>query len=205
MVEVRNGTIDPVALEEFPQAGVSFATVETASGRTARGLAMELALAADRIRGASALTASTAPVAASYRSFLRQLGMDPEAVECTADAVVRRRLVEGGLAPSFAVRDAAALVALELGVPLMAFSCGDSPREVSIIRSTESGALHAEGDLVVSVDGVPVCRLFGQAFPSREVTKGTRRSLLVAVRAPGVSELLCAAAIERCAELIGPA
>ena len=159
-------------------------------------------MAADRIRGASALTASIAPVAAAFRSFMRQLGMDPEAVDWTADAAMRRRLIEGGLPPTFWLRDAATLAVLEFGAPLMLFEHEAMPRDVELRSADSEGALHAAGDLVVAADGVPLSRLFGPPFPEFAVSRGTRRALVVSVRAPGVEDVFCRAALERCADLL---
>lgn len=196
------GEVDRLLLEEFPGLSVSSIAVATGPAPTPRGLLAELSIAADRINGRIAARAATGTVPAAYRALIRQLGVDPESVAGTAEAVMRRRLLEGGFREAGLLEDALALCLLEFGVPIAAFDGSAVGIPVDLIRASESGPFLAEGDIVLASGGVPVARLFGAQLPGFAPDRRSRTVTFVAAGAPGVAVELPGLALERLADLI---
>ena len=162
----------------------------------------ELDHAADRITGATAVLATTEPIAAHYRALRAQLGMDPDSGSGTLESIVRRRLLEGGFRADGIPGDALALTTLETGVPLWALALepaqtGDPTIDpaLSLDVDKKTGAVSIfNGDL-------PVCALFGEPVSGAVVSKKSGSFLIVALVAPGVLSEVCELAVGRAVEL----
>jgi DNA/RNA-binding domain of Phe-tRNA-synthetase-like protein len=173
--------IDPRVAEEHPGLRVWTARVDARVGRTPRELRERLRLAADRYRGAQAVTLRTRPVPAAYRVLFHHLGLDPDVTRTPLEELVVDRLLHGGFASRGLPVDALALALLETGVPVWA------------VDADRTGALTLapgdDGRLVLRDDAGTVAVLFAPPVAGRVPTRATTAMLLIAVQAPGVEDI----------------
>ena len=76
---------------------------------------------ADRIRGADAIAMRGREIPHAHRVFFRHVGLDPDVVRTPVEAIVLRRLQQGGLRPQGLIPDALTVATLETGVGVWAF------------------------------------------------------------------------------------
>ena len=107
---------------------------------------------ADRMHGAEAIAMRGRDVPHAYRVFFRHVGLDPDVVRTPIEAVVLRRMSEGGLRPQGLVADALTVAVLETGVGVQAFD-----GVVGAPRIEE-----ADGRLVIADEQGPLAVLFGE-------------------------------------------
>ena len=177
--EVRRGLVSPAVAAEHPGLWVAWTEVETVPGPTPPELRERLRRMADRMHGAEAIAMRGRDVPHAYRVFFRHVGLDPDVVRTPIEAVVLRRMSEGGLRPQGLVPDALTVAVLETGVGVQAFD-----GLVGAPRIEE-----ADGRLVIADEQGPLAVLFGDAERAAP-TKATRRVALVAVAVPGVADLV---------------
>ena len=178
--EVRHGLVSPAVAEEHPGLWVAWTEVETTPGPTPRELRERLRRMADRVHGAEAIAMRQREVPHAYRVFFRHVGLDPDVVRTPIEAVILRRMTEGGLRPQGLIADALTVALLETGVAVQAF---DAAAVVCAPQIAE-----ADGRLVLADEVGTLAVLFGE--PERAVaSKDTRRVALVAVAVPGVADL----------------
>jgi DNA/RNA-binding domain of Phe-tRNA-synthetase-like protein len=201
-LEVSEGVVDEVVAAEFPGLSIHWVDVQCGVGKTPAGLADELALAGQRMRGATIVMASTGTIAAAYRSFARQLGMDPAAVSGSAEAVAMRRLLSGGFLPTGVPNDAATLATLEFGPPITVFDAGLLHGGLRIDRATVGGQQHAAGDLVLADQQQEVGRLFAEPFAQFQSSRKTKALRFAALGPPEIEPSVCRSALQRAAELM---
>jgi len=202
VVELIRGEVASEVAAEFPGLEVVSTVGALRSTKTPTGLAAELAAAADRIDGAGAAHAAIGTVPAATRALLRQLGMDPERVPCTVDAVIRRRLMEGGFRPAGVVADALTLAVLELGIPLVALDGSAVEGAVGIARAKGGSSQWSEGNLLLEDQVRPVARLFAEPFADLLPDRRATTVRVVAVAVPGVESEFAALALERVHDLL---
>jgi len=201
-VEVSKGLVEEALTIEFPDLRIFSVRIDVPSPENSDGLNAELSLAANRVHGADAVRAATGGVPAAYRAAMRQLGMDPAlGPSTTVDSVIRTRLIDGGFKAKGLVADALVLVALELGVPLVAFAADkfESVPGIGQAARTEDG--FAAGELVVTDGPDPVAKLFGDPPKSTAYEPG-EALLLVCVGVSGVGDAVCSGSLERASTLI---
>jgi DNA/RNA-binding domain of Phe-tRNA-synthetase-like protein len=179
--DVRRGEVAPAVAQEHPGLRLAWTDAETAPGPTPRELRDRLRAMADRMHGAQAIGMRRREVPHLYRVFFRHVGLDPDVVRTPAEAVVLRRMQEGGLRPRGLVEDAVTVAVLETGVGVWAF---DADRVCGTPCVREDG-----GRLVIADDQGPVAVLFGDPHERAAVTRRTRRVALVAVAVPNVPDL----------------
>ena len=196
------GSVDPQLLDEFPGLDVVSVSSPIPTAKTPRGLAQELELAANRIRGATAVRASTGSIASAYRGFIRQLGMDPDRVPATVEAISFRRLIEGGFVAAGLAADAVALATIEFEVPITVLNDAGLHGPINLGKAPESSPFYAVGDLVLVDSLQVVSRIFGEPLPEFQPKRSLGAARLVAIAAPGVELELARAALERACELI---
>ena len=76
---------------------------------------------ADRMTGAEAIAMRQREVPHAHRVFFRHIGLDPDVVRTPIEALVLRRMSEGGLGPQGLIADALNVAVLETGVGVWAF------------------------------------------------------------------------------------
>jgi len=176
--EIRRGLVAPAVEAEHPGLWLAWTDVAAVPGPTPPELRERLRRMADRVHGAEALVMRQREVPHAYRVFFRHIGLDPDVVRTPVEALVLRRLTEGGLRPRGLVSDALTVAVLETGVGVWAFD-----GLVGVPRIEE-----ADGTLVLADENGRLAVLFGE--PERAVlSKATRRVALVAVVPPGVADL----------------
>ena len=185
----------PVADEisaDFPGIGLLTCVVATSKTSSA-GVVEELDLLAQRLNGPKAVHVATEPVAAAYRALRAGLGLDPDSGEASVEAIVRRRLIEGGYRSSGQPNDAITITTLETGVPIQAFASHDGRWSLGIDPVTNAVALLCGGEMAAPV--------FGDPSASYEYDRGSPSSRLLAVVAPGVMPELVGLALDRTRDL----
>ena len=178
--EVHHGLVSPTVAAEHPGLWLAWTEVETVAGPTPTELRERLRRMADRMHGAEAIAMRTREVPHAYRVFFRHVGLDPDVVRTPVEAVVLRRMTEGGLRPQGLIADALTVAVLETGVGVQAF---DAAAVVGALGIGES-----DGRLVIADEGGPLAVLFGEPVRAAP-TKETRRVALIAVAVPGVPDL----------------
>jgi DNA/RNA-binding domain of Phe-tRNA-synthetase-like protein len=176
--EIRLGLVADAVAAEHPGLWLAWTEVETTPGPTPRELRERLRRMADRMTGAQAIAMRQREVPHAHRVFFRHIGLDPDVVRTPVEAVVLRRMSEGGLRPQGLILDALTVAVLETCVGVWAFD-----GLVGVPRIEQDG-----GRLVLADENGPAAVLFGS--PERCVPgKATRRVALVAVVVPGVADL----------------
>jgi DNA/RNA-binding domain of Phe-tRNA-synthetase-like protein len=176
--EIRRGLVADAVAVEHPGLWLAWTEVEAAPAPTPRELRDRLRRMADRMTGAEAIAMRQREVPHAHRVFFRHIGLDPDVVRTPVEALVLRRMSEGGLGPQGLIADALNVAVLETGVGVWAFD-----GLVGAPRIEEDG-----GRLVLADDEGRLAVLFGE--PERgAVSKTTRRLALVAIAVPGVADL----------------
>jgi DNA/RNA-binding domain of Phe-tRNA-synthetase-like protein len=179
--DVRPGLVAPELAAEHPGLRLEWTEVEAAPGPTPPELRERLRAMADRIHGADAIAMRTREVPHAHRVFFRHVGLDPDVVRTPVEAIVLRRLQQGGLRPQGLIADALTVATLDTGVGVWAF---DAAALVGAL------ALRSDsGRLVIADEHGPVAVLFEAPGERAAVSKRTRRLALAAVGVPGVPEL----------------
>jgi DNA/RNA-binding domain of Phe-tRNA-synthetase-like protein len=176
--EIRRGLVADAVAAEHPGLWLAWTEVEAAPAPTPRELRERLRRMADRMTGAEAIAMRRREVPHAHRVFFRHIGLDPDVVRTPIEALVLRRMSEGGLRPQGLIADALNVAALETGVGVWAFDgLAGAPR-----------IEEDDGRLVLADEGGRLALLFGEP-ERRAVSKDTRRLALVAIAVPGVADL----------------
>jgi DNA/RNA-binding domain of Phe-tRNA-synthetase-like protein len=178
--DVRPGLVAPELAAEHPGLRLEWTEVEAAPGPTPPELRERLRAMADRIHGADAIAMRAREVPHAHRVFFRHVGLDPDVVRTPVEAIVLRRMQQGGLRPQGLIPDVLTIATLETGVGVWAFDAGclaGAPE----VREAER--------LVLADEAGPLATLFGDPLPRAAVTRRTQRVALVAIGVPNVPEL----------------
>ena len=176
--EIRPGLVADDVAAEHPGLWLAWTEVDAAPAPTPRELRDRLRRMADRMTGADAVVMRQREVPHAHRVFFRHIGLDPDIVRTPVEALVLRRMTEGGLRPQGLIADALNVAVLETGVGVWAFDgLVGAPRIEQV-----------DGRLVLADENGRLCTLFGElerCVPGRE----TRHVSLVAIAVPGVADL----------------
>ena len=98
----------------------------------------------DRYRGAGVVAMRTQPIPHAYRTFFRQVGVDPDAARIPSEAAAVGRLLKGGFEARDAVADALLIALVETGVPVWALDadvvdCGSLGIRAVCVRGPAGG------------------------------------------------------------------
>jgi len=179
--EVRAGLVSPELAAEHPGLWLAWTELAAAPGVTPPDLRERLRGMADRIRGADAIAMPAREIPHVHRVFFRHVGLDPDVVRPPAEAILLRRMQQGGLRPQGLIPDALTIATLETGVGVWAF---DAAALVGALGLRSDG-----GRLVIGDEQGPVAVLFREPGERAAVSKRTRRIALAAVAVPGVPDL----------------
>lgn len=185
----------PVAEEisaEFPGIGLLTCGVN-ASKASSPGVVQELDALSQRLNGPKAVHASAEPVAAAYRALRVGLGMDPDAGGASLEAIIKRRLIEGGYRSQGQPSDAITITTVETGVPIQAFASHSARWSLGIDPVTKAVALFSGSEALAP--------LFAEAPSSSVLEKYSGSAQLLAVVAPGVLPEVVALALDRARDL----
>jgi DNA/RNA-binding domain of Phe-tRNA-synthetase-like protein len=176
--EIRRGIVAEAVAAEHPGLWLAWTELAVTPGPTPRELRERLRRMADRMHGAEAIAMRQREVPHAHRVFFRHIGLDPDVIRTPVEALVLRRLTEGGLRPQGLIADALNVAVLETGVGVWAFDGLVGAPRIEL----------AGGRLVLADEHGRLAVLFGE--PERGApSKSTRRVALVAVGVPGVADL----------------
>lgn len=209
--EVEEGWVEAGLATELPGLGLAWLDAAAPAGRRSpAALRDRLRARADRYTGARALTMRREPVPLAYRTFFRQVGLDPDVQRPPVEAAVVERLRDGGFATRGHLGDALLLGALETGVALWALDAARLSGPLGL-RTARGGERLGAGDLapdlpagrlVVADADAPVAVLFGPVAGTAEPGPNTRRLRLFAIRVPGVGAVHVEEALWTCADAL---
>lgn len=151
---------------DFPELELWVAWVAVPPGRRSpSALRDRLAAVDDRHRLLPLGGLRVDPVAAAYRAFARQIGLDPDVDRNPLERIAHERLLAGRLVSEGPMADALAVAMLETGVPLWAL---DGAR----VRGWPRVDAAADGLLVLADDHGPLVPLMADPDPSLRPAAG---------------------------------
>src|SRR5436305_12380532 len=114
------GFIAPELAAEFPGLRLDWVTVPVRVRPSPRELKARLRELSSRWRGMSVVAMRTQPIPHAYRTFFRQIGLDPDVDRIPSEEATVARLLYGGFRSSNLVDDALLIALIETGVPVWA-------------------------------------------------------------------------------------
>lgn len=194
--EVTEGWVSTRLAEEFPDLRLPQLVLDAGRRRSGPSIKRRLSVMSDRFTGGKAITLRLEPVPSSYRSFFRQVGVDPDDRRPPVEELALRRMREGAYLSRGRVEDARTIAVAETGVAVLAFDAAAVSGPLGLRLSRREEPLGAEGRTlpggqIVVADGErrPVSVLLGDSAPGAEVTRRTKRVLLAALGVEGVPSL----------------
>jgi DNA/RNA-binding domain of Phe-tRNA-synthetase-like protein len=178
-LSVSEGLVDAPVHEEFPGLRLCWTTLEARIRASPRVMERRLRELSDRYRGGGVVAMRTKPIPHAYRSFFRQVGLDPDASRIPSEEAAVRRLLHGRFRSQDSLQDARLIALVETGVPVWALDAG-------VVDPTSLGIRTAEGRLVVSDAERVHATLFAEPDPGHAAGPRTRRMVLFAVGVEGV-------------------
>jgi DNA/RNA-binding domain of Phe-tRNA-synthetase-like protein len=194
-VKLSQGVVAREVADEHPGLWLAWTEVDAAPGPTPPELRDRLRAMADRMRGADAIAMRSRDVPHAHRVFFRHVGLDPDVVRTPVEAIVLRRMAEGGLRPQGLIADALTVATLETGVGVTAF---DAAAVTGAPALREAG-----GKIVIADDEGPLALLFGEPHARAAPAKHTRRLTLVAVAVPNVPDVSVHEALWIASDILG--
>ncbi len=210
-VELRAapGFVEPAIHEEFPGLRLDWLTVVCRRPRDSpREVKRRLRSLSNRYRGASVVAMRTHPIPNAYRTFFRQIGLDPDTNRIPSEAAAVARLLRGGFEPTTLVDDARLIALVETGVPLWAVDASYvDPGGLGIRTSVVGDRLGPEvplapGRLTVADSTSVHAVLFGDVVAEHAVGPRTERIVLYAVGVDGVPVIHVEEALWVCLEVL---
>jgi DNA/RNA-binding domain of Phe-tRNA-synthetase-like protein len=137
----------------------------------------------------------TRPIPHAYRSFFRQIGLDPDTNRVPIERAAVDRLMHGGFRSTGLIEDALLIGLVETGVPVWALDADLIDAGGLGIRTTVPGdrlgdtelANHLHpGQLAVADSRCVHALLFDDPAPGHGVSRASTRIALFAVSVPGV-------------------
>jgi DNA/RNA-binding domain of Phe-tRNA-synthetase-like protein len=205
------GFIEPTLRAEFPGLRLDWVTVECRRGPSPRDIQRRLGLLSNRYRGASVVAMRTQPIPHAYRSFFRQVGLDPDTTRIPSEEAAVSRLLHGQFRSRSLIDDALLIAVVETGVPIWALDAslvavGGLGIRASVggdrLGSTDLGNDLPAGRLVVADEECVHAALFGDIAPGHGVSSRTTRVALFAVGVDGVPAIHIEEALWTCLEVL---
>jgi DNA/RNA-binding domain of Phe-tRNA-synthetase-like protein len=191
-----SGRVEPELAEEFPGLRLVWTDVEARVRRSTAAVKRRLRELSDRFRGGGVVAMRTQPIPHAYRTFFRQVGLDPDAARIPSEEAAVRRLLQGGFRSRDALADALLLALIETGVPVWALDAGVADVTSLGIRVAAAGDVLGggpggeipvpDGQLVVADSGSVHATLFGEPAPGHSPGPRTERIVLFAIGVEGV-------------------
>ncbi|MGH2885103.1 MAG: hypothetical protein ACRDPA_20765 [Solirubrobacteraceae bacterium] len=187
-----SGVVEPRLREEFPGLRFAWTAVDARVRGSSREVERRLRELSNRYRGAGVVAMRTQPIPHAYRSFFRQVGLDPDAARIPSEAAAVRRLLHGRLESQNALADSLLIAVVETGVPVWALDARVADVSSLGIRVSMAGErlgddiVLSEGQLVVADAGAVHATLFGEPAPGHAPGPRTDRIVLFAVGVDGV-------------------
>lgn len=214
---LREGAVAPAVADEFPGLRLVWLAFPGGAGPSPPALRQRLRSLSNRYRGSSVVAMRSRPVPRAYRTFFRQIGLDPDVQRIPAERAAVQRLVDGQFRSVDLISDACLVALIETGIQVWALD-GDlvdaeslgirpaAPEDVAAgAGSDAAGAavLAPSGALIVADRARPHAVLFADPPPARGVGPHTRRVLLFAVAVDGVPAIHVEEALWTAFDLLG--
>ena len=204
----RRGAIDAAVAAELPGLRLDWSAVTIAagstSGRSPGSLVERLRALSDRYRGATVIAMRTQPIPRAYRTFYRQIGLDPDVERIPSERAATERLLQGGFRSTDPVTDACLVAVIETGVPVWALdgsAVDPGPPGLGIGLADEAGA--PPGSLVVRDRRSVHAPLFGTPLPGHEPGASATTAVLYALGVAGVPQIHIEEALWTAADALG--
>jgi DNA/RNA-binding domain of Phe-tRNA-synthetase-like protein len=206
------GFIAPELSAEFPGLRLDWVTTEASTRPSPRDLKRRLRELSGRYRGANVVAMRTQPIPHAYRTFFRNIGLDPDVRRIPSEQIAVRRLMQGQFSSSNLVEDARLIALIETGVPVWALDAelvdvgglgirltADGDR----LGSTELGR-HLPAGLLAVADARNVhALLFDEdVAPGHAVSRRTERIALFTVGVDGVPAIHIEEALWICVDAL---
>jgi DNA/RNA-binding domain of Phe-tRNA-synthetase-like protein len=205
------GFVDPGVREEFPGLRLDWLTTPTRRTESPPPLVRRLRELSNRYRGAGVVALRTKPIPQAYRSFFRQIGLDPDVTRIPSEDAAVLRLLHGEFRSSDLLTDACLVALIETGVPVWALDAdrvdagGLGIRTATLEDGSEApdtGPYLEPGTLLVADGTSAHAVLFGAPFPGHGVSGRTQRVALFSVGVEGVPAIHVEEALWICLELL---
>jgi DNA/RNA-binding domain of Phe-tRNA-synthetase-like protein len=202
------GFVEERVKVEFPGLALAWVTVDLHRGGSPRWVRQRLRQLSNRFHGASVVAMRTQPIPRAYRTFYRQVGLDPDAVRIPSEEAAVKRLLQGGFQSNGRLNDALLVALVETAVPVWALDADRVDASGLGIRTTGEGERFgsfdrlARGRLVVADARTVHAILFGPLAPGHEASARTARAALFAVGVPGVPAIHLEEALWTCGEVL---
>lgn len=204
------GYIEPAVREEFPGLTLRWLTVPGPIGATPPEVKRHLRALSNRLIGSSVITMRTHPIPHAYRSFFRQVGLDPDTTRIPSEEAAVARLMQGGFRSDGLLNDALLIALVETGVPVWALDGERVDPGGPGIRTTQAGERFGiggsqlpAGHLVVGDARRVHALLFGAIAPGHGAGPRARSVVLFAVGVQGVPDIHIEEALWQCSEMLG--
>jgi DNA/RNA-binding domain of Phe-tRNA-synthetase-like protein len=203
------GFIEPRLKQEFPGLALAWLTVEVRHRASPRWVVQRLRALSDRVHGASVVAMRTHPIPHAYRTFFRQIGLDPDSTRIPSEEAAVARLLHGGFRSTDPLTDAMLIALVETGVSVWALNSDLVDAGGLGIRTTSGGERFGTvshslpaGRLVVADSRQVHALLFGPVAPGHAADARTRRVALFAVGVEGVPAIHVEEALWTAAEAL---
>jgi DNA/RNA-binding domain of Phe-tRNA-synthetase-like protein len=205
------GFVEPKLRVEFPGLRLDWVSVQARLRDSPREVKQRLKQLSNRYRGASVVAMRTQPIPHAYRTFYRQVGLDPDADRIPSEAAAVARLLQGQFRSHNNVDDALLIGLIETGVPVWALASDVIDAGGLGIRTTVDGdrlgsaesAHHLPPGMLVVADARSVhAVLFGQVAHGHGVGGRTARITLFAIGVDGVPAIHVEEALWVCVEVL---
>jgi DNA/RNA-binding domain of Phe-tRNA-synthetase-like protein len=189
------GLVDPALSAEFPGLRLQWIALEARVRGSSKELARRLMALSDRYRGAAVVAMRTKPIPHAYRSFFRQVGLDPDASRIPSEEAAVRRLLHGGFRSGDRLQDARLIALVETGVPVWAL-------DARLVNTNTLGIRLSSGRLVVADCERVHATLFAEPDVGHVPGPRTVRIILFAVGVDGVPAIHLEEALWVAAEIL---
>jgi DNA/RNA-binding domain of Phe-tRNA-synthetase-like protein len=202
--------IEARVVGEFPDLRLDWIAIDASPRDSPREVKRCLSGLSDRYRGATVVTMRTKAVPHAYRSFFRQIGLDPDIDRIPSEHAAVTRLLHGGFRSWDLVHDSILIALVETGVPVWALDARYVAAGGLGIRTTMAGdRLGGEGGRALAPDRLAVADaqrvhglLFGELAAGHQVSAHTARVVLFTVGVAGVPAIHVEEALWLCVELL---
>jgi DNA/RNA-binding domain of Phe-tRNA-synthetase-like protein len=204
------GFIAPELASEFPGLRLDWVTASARRRHSPREIKNRLKELSSRYRGTQVVAMRTQPIPHAYRTFFRQIGLDPDVHRIPSELAALNRLLDGHFRSRNLIDDARLIALVETGVPVWAVDADlVDPGGLGIrqtidgdrLGSTDHGHYLRPGRLAVADQRCVHAVLFEpQVAPGHEAGPNTERVALFTVGVDGVPAIHIEEALWVCVE-----
>ena len=207
-----DGFVDAEVAAEFPGLRLQWATANGRPRPSPPPVQRSLAQVANRYRGSNVVTLRTKPVPQAYRTFFRQIGLDPDVQRIPSERAALARLVQGGFRSVDLIADACLIALIETGVPVTALDTewvdpgglGIRPAVPGDLERAAAGLDRLEvGTLSVADRSRVHAPLFGDPVAGHRPGPVTERVTLYTIGVDGVPAIHLEEALSIVLDLLG--